>query len=242
MRLIAIANLALAMLISAYSLVRAGDTADVNILGFSADGRIFAFEEYGVQDGSGFPYAHRYYIDTVTDRFVAGTPIRVRLEDENDTVSSARAQARTRGEKVVRDVVLGENRGHTVGFNAITELSADPYRMAVNPRPIYPPVDDPIEFRLQPHPVIAPERCDNLGEVNGFALTMLDLSPGGRTRLLHKDETIPLSRGCPNDYRIGAVQTFFPDGERPAYAVLISISRVGFEGPDHRWIASTGRL
>jgi predicted secreted protein len=33
----------------------AGDTAELNILGFSADGNVFAFEEYGVQDGSGFP-------------------------------------------------------------------------------------------------------------------------------------------------------------------------------------------
>ena len=45
---------------------RAGDVAELEILGFSDDGGVFAFEEYGVQDGSGFPYANRYYIDTAT--------------------------------------------------------------------------------------------------------------------------------------------------------------------------------
>ena len=57
----------------------AGDAAQLEILGFSKDGGVFAFEEYGVQDGSGFPYANRYYIDTTTDTFVKGTPVRVRL-------------------------------------------------------------------------------------------------------------------------------------------------------------------
>ena len=44
----------------------AGDFANLNVLGFSSDGNIFAFEQYGVQDGSGFPYADRFYIDTNT--------------------------------------------------------------------------------------------------------------------------------------------------------------------------------
>ncbi|MGE6786024.1 DUF2259 domain-containing protein, partial [Ensifer adhaerens] len=33
----------------------AGDYAALQPIGFSADGNVFAFEEYGVQDGSGFP-------------------------------------------------------------------------------------------------------------------------------------------------------------------------------------------
>ncbi|RUV10776.1 DUF2259 domain-containing protein, partial [Mesorhizobium sp. M5C.F.Ca.IN.020.32.2.1] len=40
---------------------QAGDVAELEILGFTSDGGAFAFEEYGVQDGSGFPYANRYY-------------------------------------------------------------------------------------------------------------------------------------------------------------------------------------
>ncbi|MEM8542235.1 MAG: DUF2259 domain-containing protein, partial [Pseudomonadota bacterium] len=71
----------------------AGDFANLNVLGFSADGNIFAFEEYGVQDGSGFPYANRFYIDTNTDQFIGGSPIRVRIEDETVDVSQARSDA-----------------------------------------------------------------------------------------------------------------------------------------------------
>jgi predicted secreted protein len=59
----------------------AGSISELEILGFSADASIFAFEEHGIQDGSGFPYANRFYIDVATDGFVAGTPIRVRIDE-----------------------------------------------------------------------------------------------------------------------------------------------------------------
>ena len=79
------ACLALALLtafavLGALAPAKAGDAATLNVLGFSSDGAIFAFEEYGVQDGSGFPYANRYYIDTATDTFLPGSPIRKRID------------------------------------------------------------------------------------------------------------------------------------------------------------------
>lgn len=80
----------------------AGDVAELEILGFTGNGGIFAFEEYGVQDGSGFPYANRYYIDTADDSFLEGTPIRVRLDDENATLDAARLAARQKGEAIIK--------------------------------------------------------------------------------------------------------------------------------------------
>ena len=110
----------------------AGDVGELEILGFTKDGGVFAFEEYGVQDGSGFPYANRYYIDTNDDSFLKGTPIRVRIDDENATLEAARLEARQKGEAIVKQAELTANKGMTAGFNPVTELSADPHRMAVN--------------------------------------------------------------------------------------------------------------
>lgn len=222
----------------------AGDVAGLEILGFSQDGGVFAFEEYGVQDGSGFPYANRYYIDIATDEFLKGTPVRVRLEEDGAALETARKQAREKAEKIVPQAELAANLGITAGFNPVTELSADPYRMAVNPRPVFPPVDEPLEFRLEEIPLNnlpGMETCDSQGEINGFRLLRVEARDGGTTRLLHEDKTIPKSRGCPNGYRIGAVQTFAMD-KLSAYAVLIAVRQYGFEGPDWRWIAVTGRL
>jgi predicted secreted protein len=225
---------------AATALCRAGDVANLEVLGFSTDGGTFAFEEYGVQDGSGFPYSNRYYIDTSTDKFLPGTPVRVRLDDENATLDAARKQSSELGDKIVKDADL--NRGFAAGSNTVTELNADPHRMVVNPRPVFPPLDAPLEVRLEEIPLAASGSCEGMGETSGFRLLRVDARDGGQTGLLHEDKTIPQSRGCPLGYGIGGIQTFFGEGGKPAFAVLIAIRGVGFEGPDYRWIAVTGRL
>ncbi len=221
---------------------RAGDASQLNVLGFSADGSVFAFEEYGVQDGSGFPYANRFYIDTASDSFVSPSPIRIRLDDETASIAAARNQARATGEAIVADAELAENAGHLAGFNAITELSADPFRMVVNPRPVFPPIDEPLEFRLEEISFAATGTCAGVADTTkGFRLVAIDGKPGGTTNLLHEDAFVPSSRGCPTGYRIGGVQTYMPHQGASALAVLIIVESFGFEGPDHRWMAVTMR-
>src|SRR4051794_29807931 len=92
---------------------RAGDVAELEILGFSKDGGVFAFEEYGVAAASGLLYAKRSYITPADDTFLKGTPIRVRLEDETASLDTARQQARQKGEAVVVQAELTANRGIT---------------------------------------------------------------------------------------------------------------------------------
>ncbi|WP_367714907.1 DUF2259 domain-containing protein [Nitratireductor sp. GISD-1A_MAKvit] len=222
--------------------VRAGDTATVEILGFSADGSTFAFEEYGVQDGSGFAYANRYYIDTASDSFLPGTPIRVTLQQDGASVFDARAQAKSQAQSVISDTVLARNRGFTAGWNAVTEQSADPFRLAVSPRPVFPSIDSPLEFRLTELPMPDGAECYGFGEPTGFRLTRIATEPGMQTETVHEDSAIPQSRGCPLGYALTGVQTLYPAEAAPVFAVIIAVRKVGFEGPDHRFIAVTGRL
>lgn len=218
----------------------AGDTATLNVLGFSSDGKIFAFEEYGTQDGSGFPYANRTYIDTTTDKFVAGTPIRVRIDDEAASESDARKKAAAQGEAIVPASQLAAHSGYLAGFNAITELSADPYSMKVNPRPVFPPIDAAIELKLEEF-ALAPRagQCDGIDGTKGFRLSRIT---EGANTVLAQDTAIPASRNCPISYAIGGIQTYYPDGAVPVFAALISVRSFGFEGPDYRWMAVTGVL
>lgn len=238
-RLTCLAGMAL---LCSLATAKAGDVAEIDILGFSSDGAIFAFEEYGVQDGSGFPYANRYYIDTKTDKFLKGTPVRARIDDESATLAEARRKAREGSQIFVEDSELAGNRGHLAAFNAVTELNADPHRVVVNPRPVFPPIDAPVEFRLEQFPLAAKDRCEGLGTMAGFRLLRIDPAENGRTTLLHEDSSLPQSRNCPTRYRIGGVQTFLSGKNGPVFAVLISVQGIGFEGPDYRWIAVTGKL
>ena len=72
---------------------QAGDRAQFNPLGYSGDGRYFAFEQFGIQDGSGFPYSEIFLIDLDTDRFAGGSPFRVRIDTDGAGLGEARQQA-----------------------------------------------------------------------------------------------------------------------------------------------------
>src|SRR5690349_20466243 len=71
----------------------AGDRALIDYLEYSNDGRYFAFEEFGVQDGSGFPYSNIYIIDLPADSWVSGSPYRARIDDDGADVEDARDMA-----------------------------------------------------------------------------------------------------------------------------------------------------
>lgn len=230
---------AIALFAASNSSALAGDFAQREILGFSSNGGLFAFMEYGRQDGSGFPYANLYVIDTKTDQWVANSPYRVLLQDETRDVFEAREEARIMAGPVLKSF---EMRGEIVATNRAAELTGDSKRMAALPRTVVPPIDDPIEFRIELEPVPVPELCQAFDGVTGFSLTLIGLQPGDPARLLHKDDNVPSSRNCPLDYSFADLMTYYPDGHPPVAAILIHMRTVGFEGPDGRFLAVTTQL
>src|SRR5690554_5413879 len=94
----------------------AGDRALAEFIGYSTDGRYFAFEKYGIQDGSGFPYSNIYFIDLPADAWLSGTPVRVRIDSEEARLADARAQAR--GQAAARLDDLGiDSPAHLIALN-----------------------------------------------------------------------------------------------------------------------------
>src|SRR3569833_2885359 len=89
-------SLAVAIALSA-SPALAGDRANLNILGYSEDGRYFAFEEYGVHDGAGGNYSSIYVIDLPADKWTYGLPFTVEEGgDTEDTPPLAQTRAKAR--------------------------------------------------------------------------------------------------------------------------------------------------
>jgi len=220
----------------------AGDAAELNVLGFSPEGKIFAFEEYGVQDGSGFPYANRFYIDTATDRFVPGSPVRIRLDDEQATEQDARDKAAALGQNIIADSTLTYD--HLAAFNPLTEESADPHRLVANPAPVFPPIAASIGLRLEEISLPVPSGCAGVaGPIKGFKLVQFAPATNTDLKTLHTDKSIPSSRNCPLGYRLtGLYIKLGPDAASGQFALVIAVRSVGFEGPDHRYIAVPGQL
>ncbi|GBE42459.1 hypothetical protein BMS3Bbin10_00520 [bacterium BMS3Bbin10] len=230
----------LALLLGFAKPAQAGEFAERRILGFSPDGRYFAFEQFGVQDGSGFPYADIFLVDTATDEWVGGSPFRVRLRDERAQLKEARKEALNRAGDLLRKLAISEP-GRLLASNPPGELSADPYRVEVNVSQIAGGAPDRRTFTLE-ETALANARCAAFTAmpIKGFRLTTQrqDSAP----QVLHSDTSIPKSRGCPLRYAISDIIVFEAGAGRRVFAILVSVYALGFEGPDRRFMAITRAL
>jgi predicted secreted protein len=217
----------------------AGDYAERNIFGFSPDGAYFAFEEYGTQDGSGFPYANIFLIETATDSWVAGTPIRVLIKRDDVSFRAARVQAYGQADELLDNHGTTE-AGYIAASNPVTETSANPHFVSFRPRRLNLTPDNSYDLTLAEYELPAPN-CPEIGvgTFKGFRLTLT--MPDGTQRVLNQDQSIPVSRRCPLGYGISEVVTY-TGGARPVAMVLLNVFSVGFEGPDRRFMAVAAPL
>jgi predicted secreted protein len=233
--------LALAAFLFAALPAQAGDYADRTLIGFSEDGAYFAFEEYGIQDGSGFPYSNVFIIDVDKDAWIDGTPIRVRVDDEGAMLSTTRYDAMTQARPVLDRLNIIAKGSHVVD-NPATELSADPYAVRFRTNQWFNMAERPWSLKLTRIPMPGSKGCEDFDDVAGFKLELTD--PDGTTRVLSEDISLPASRTCARDYAISDVVVLPPEKgvPRASMAVMISLIRQGFEGPDRRFLAVTTRF
>ena len=216
----------------------AGDIASFRPIGFSPDGGIFAFEEYGIQDGSGFPYSSIFFIDTRKDAFLPDTPIRVRMDDENAGLSSARAKAAAQAAPLVQKLALDAAPGLMAAFNPITETDSPAHSLTYRQYAMEPPVGGKFALALEEIALPPSAACKDVTPQSiGFRLSFKLEDGQPSQRLLHADQKIPESRNCPTGYRLGGVMVHHPDGKDPVHIILVQVLSFGFEGRDGHWIA-----
>ena len=225
--------------------IYAGDAANVRVLGFSPNREYFAFEQFGVQDGSGFPYSEIFILDTNSDAWVAGSPVRVLIKDETKTIDEAR----------------DSSAQQAAGLLSRLKISIPPVILVSNPLTEISFNDSVIRFTLRPnmqgnrqygiyHLILKQTKLENsvCGKF-GVTPSIIDLSLYGPGELaksglqLLKDTQLPKSRGCPLDYRVSEVLISPETDEKTrTLVVLLSVFSLGFEGADRRFIAITRRF
>lgn len=221
----------------------AGDRAGIGFIGYSTSGPYFAYEEFGIQDGSGFAYANLFVLDMDKDSWVKGTPIRMVIEDEASGIADVRAEVRAQAQPKLDELGIGEPVD-IVALNGDGALDTDMQRLRFG-RPGYGLAGPEQDYELVLSTIedgIDPPECATWGEdfVSGFAL---NLTVDGKTSEVYRDTSVPKSRGCPQGYRLYAVVTpfdglvaFAPD-LTPDMVAIVSVYSMGFEGPDRRFIA-----
>jgi predicted secreted protein len=225
----------LALLASALPAM-AGDRAALDVIGYSEDARYFAFEEFGIQDGSGFAYSSVYVIDLSTDTWVVGTPIRVQADDSDTALSAVRGEAQAEAAEQIGDLGI-DHPADIVALNGdgVPDTEAQVLRFGV---PGYLPgsVIGDYELLLSRFDTTAAAPCKEWFSIEpqGYYLSIAD---GDSERLIHRDGDLPRSRGCPTSYRVYGVALPFMAQSIDDAVALISVYPGGFEGPDRRFIA-----
>ncbi len=216
----------------------AGDYAKLEVIGFSTDGRYLAFEEYGTQDGSGFPYSSIFFIDTARNSF-ATAPIKVRIEKETAGEKLARTRAGALATKSLRQfAIVRGNVGNFVLSHLPTDLTRDGQKKLVrfteDIGSMYHKGDYELELREMKVKV---KPCDEYGDETSMFELKLNDRESATSRVLQKDATLPASRGCALSYGVRSVYIY-----KGIIAAFLSVYTRGFEGPDLRHLAVTGKL
>jgi predicted secreted protein len=133
-------------------------------------------------------------------------------------------------------------KGNHVVDNPATELSANPYAVRFRTNQWFNMAERPWSLKLTRIPMPGSKGCEDFDDVAGFRLELTD--PDGGTRALSDDKSLPASRTCARDYAISDVIVLPADKGAPSasMAVVISLIRQGFEGPDRRFLAVTTRF
>jgi predicted secreted protein len=221
----------------------AGDAAERDILGFSPDGRYFALEQYGIEDGSGFPYSEVFIIDLTSDSWLEGTPVRVRLDDETQTLQSARRQALGAAQPFLATAQIADN-ATLLASNVIYQNVADARQLTFRGfytsfghlEPIEP-AEDAISLVLEEIVLPAPKDCP-AGDTPLAGFVLKAKHGSGPFEEIYRDKAIPTSRRCPLKYSLSdAVSFTSATGQIQRLVVIVNVFAYGFEGPNRRFVA-----
>lgn len=210
-----------------FSLARAGDAANLEFIGFSKDGRYLAFEQFGITDGIGYPYAKIQIVDVAKNTLLAQTE--KMIEVENSTTNQARAAIKSTAQGLLnRYAIVRGNQGKFIGI-APTAPNISGQRSEF----IYAGRTYTLELNSSFEKQDAKTCPDEIA-----TRLELTLSAAGKTRVLQKDGlTLPKSRACALSYEMRSAQLLGNN-----LAVFVAVHLPGFEGADIRWMVITTRL
>lgn len=234
---------------------QAGDAAARRFIGFSPDGKFFAFEQYTMLYDEDAAFSEYVIIDTEKNRFVAGAPVRVFIRDETDGLDEekARADAEKKAKPLLDKFKVSEPGSYVAGQPSMDLDEIGVYQM--EPKPLAKTLDVPLpggrkaRLTVQSLP-LGTAKCDGFGgrgragraKVAGLKLTMsLD---GTAPVTLQQDKSLPKVRRCAADY--GIAETYLhtaEDGIVTLAALIEYADNDGFHaGPNRRFMAVTTRL
>lgn len=206
----------------------AGDLYNFRSLGFSNDGRYYAFVQSVVQDGSGFPSAEAAVIEVATNSMVKRK--HVVLEGDNATETQATTKAIT-GVDLAGYGINGNNKGETLLVRELSDRSR--YADTVFGANYYRDYSLTAESIPEANPN---DHCLSEDRGNLLKLTLTGNTANPLNLVMQQDSKLPAARECAFKYEVRRV--ILSDDK---LVVIVSYHSNGFEGADIRFMAVTAK-
>ncbi|RFB95682.1 hypothetical protein B5K11_12340 [Rhizobium leguminosarum bv. trifolii] len=230
-----IAGMLAAALAGLPGLSLAGDIANIQPIGFSADGKVFGFQEFGIKEEGGAPYSNTYFIDTENGQYLEGTPFRTEVTEKDANLAKARRQNLTTARSQMDQYDLLTNPGLIAAFNPPTELGSPSKTIRYTTLATDGPPKSPYTLSLSEMPVATPKDCAAVDKrVLGFSLQMIEKQGAPNRQAARQATAIPAERACSVEYRIGGAVVYQPEAGDQVHIALILAFDADRNG---RWIA-----
>jgi predicted secreted protein len=235
MKQIALGFLVLLALASAPASAATAD--DLRIIGYSKDGKYFAYETFGVADGSGAPYATIYVLDVAQDKWVKGTPVSSSFgEEAHDTALPAQLQVRQRAAPILAKLDIRYPYRELASVAAGQKV-ADPHKMQFKR---FHNISKLWTVQLSEIDLKAAQECYSASGTKGFKLSV---GKGDeQLKEVYRDKRLPASRYCPVGYKLAKVVESGNETASNTSVVLVHTFSPGFEGNDATFLAVPVRL
>lgn len=229
----------------------AGDAAARNVLGFSADGKIFAFEQYTMEYEEEASFSEYFFIDTVRDAYLPGTPVFVRVKgDDGLDEKKARADAAVKAAVLVQKHGIKDRGQHVPGKPSMDLDDGGIYQMReqdlAQKQEFELPDGRKAELAVATRPLGKAKCKSGRGvegefEVKGLILT---LTLAGARITLQDDRKLPRSRRCVTAYGIAELYLHTAPDKSVTLAALVETedNHDSHAGANRRFMAVTKRL
>jgi predicted secreted protein len=233
------------------SAAEAGDAAARNVLGFSPDGKIFAFEQFTMEYEEEAAFSQYFFVDTARDIYLPGTPVFVRVKgDDGLDEKKARADAAVKAATLVQKHGIRDRGRHLPGKPSMDPDEIGIYQTGAEPMAVKQEftLSDgrKVQLAIATRP-LGKAKCktgrgiEGEYDVKGLILT---LTIAGAQTTLQNDQKLPRSRRCVTNYGIAEAWLHTAADKTLTLAVMVETedNDDSHAGPNRRFMAVTRRL
>ena len=215
----------------------AAENSQVHPIGYSEQGRYFAYEEYGFSETDRAAYSKIYIIDLVQISQVVGTPILYQGRNSSQTLVDVRKEAQNFAQAFLSNLQF-DTQAITIALNGDGQLGVDRRALSFGV-PIYGDsrrTAGQYNITLDSFETSAASECSKFTDKPPLGFNLI-VENFGASREVYTDSILARSRECPIHYELHSVVLPFGATDISKSVGIVSVVTQGPEGQNRHYIA-----